>query len=207
MKTKPSCLIVFFLVVIFSNPAFSQDYVDLLKISYNQGQNVPFDGDTSTARINEVAADLTIPIPVNENFVIITGVLYEGISVKAVQDRQPFDIYGIALKAGAKINHNDTWSGTYVLLPKASGDLDEFNAKDFQMGGIVVISKKVNENKKWKFGAYANSELFGPLVVPILGMYYQKNNFEANLTLPITADINWQLKSWFKTGIFFRGIR
>jgi hypothetical protein len=63
------------------------------------------------------------------------------------------------------------------------------------------------ENKSYKLGIYYNSELFGPFIVPLLGVYYLSPNkkFETNLTLPFLADINYKLHQRLNIGVNFNG--
>ena len=55
---------------------------------------------------------------------------------------------------------------------------------------------------------YANTEKYGLIIVPILGLYYKSanKNFEANLNLPIIGDINYEIgkKTW--VGMRFDGL-
>tara|TARA_R110000868_G_scaffold4211_2_gene26411 strand:+ start:9668 stop:9925 length:258 start_codon:yes stop_codon:yes gene_type:complete len=52
-----------------------------------------------------------------------------------------------------------------------------------------------NVELKYKYGVYANTEKYGMIVVPILGLYYLSSNqkFEMNASLPIMADANYKL--------------
>jgi hypothetical protein len=114
-----------------------------------------------------------------------------------------------ALKAGFTWKHSDKWTGTYVFLPKVASDFKQPLArKDFQFGGIALLRYNHTSNLKYRFGIYGNTELFGPWVVPILGLYYlsPSKKFEANVTLPLTADMNYRLSPLFHVGANFFGL-
>lgn len=68
--------------------------------------------------------------------------------------------------------------------------------------------KKKREHLKFRYGMYANNEKYGMIVVPVFGLYYLSPNqkFEANLNLPIIADINYKInkKAWL--GMKFDGL-
>lgn len=52
--------------------AFSQNYVDLLKVSASTTQNNTFDSIDVKTRINNLLVDLTVPIKINEGFSVLT---------------------------------------------------------------------------------------------------------------------------------------
>ena len=67
---------------------------------------------------------------------------------------------------------------------------------------------KKSENFKYHLGVYANNDLHGPMITPLLGFYYKSPNdkFEANFTLPIWADVNYGLANWLNIGVNFTAI-
>jgi hypothetical protein len=94
---------------------------------------------------------------------------------------------------GINIKYSEKLSATYLLLPKLSSDFKSIGSKDFQIGAVAIFKYKKTENLNFQGGLYYNSELFGPFFVPILGVYYLSPNkkFEANIKIPISADINY----------------
>ena len=60
---------------------------------------------------------------------------------------------------------------------------------------LSLFTKKKRAELKFKYGVFVNNEKFGLAVIPIFGLYYlsPSKKFEANLTLPIVADINYKL--------------
>ena len=61
---------------------------------------------------------------------------------------------------------------------------------------------KKKENLNYRMGLYCNSELFGPLLVPMLGLYYLSpdKKFETTIMMPLQADINYKLSSFVNVG-------
>jgi len=65
-----------------------------------------------------------------------------------------------------------------------------------------------NHDLKYRYGLYANTEKYGVIVVPIFGLYYVSSNkkFEADLNLPIIADINYRIRNKLWLGMQFDGL-
>ncbi len=186
---------------------FTQNYVDLAKISYAVSPFNEYKDDSLNilppTQIIEFSTDLTVPIILKNNNVIISGLIYEQINLRTENSDQL--IYTINPKIGIKLKNSEKFSSTYIALPKLSSDLENIDKKHFQIGAIALYELTKNTNFKYKFGMYYNSELFGPFFVPLLGFYYLSNNkkFEANFTLPVSAQMNYKLNKWLSSGISF----
>lgn len=87
---------------------------------------------------------------------------------------------------------NATWSSTFIAYSRLASDKLSFTRDNFQLGLLSLFTKTKRDNLKFRYGVYVNTEEFGLVVVPIFGLYYLSNNtkFEANLNMPIIADIN-----------------
>jgi hypothetical protein len=72
---------------------------------------------------------------------------------------------------------------------------------------LLYSNIKKRDNLNFKTGLYYNSELFGPLFVPMLGLYYQSPNkkLEVNIMLPLQADVNYQVLPFMNVGCNFNG--
>jgi hypothetical protein len=196
-------LFTLFIVVNFS---YGQQYVDLVKIDYDLGLSQAFTDSAKNAQFSELAVDAIVPIVLNKKVAILTGALLEKTDFSVSPTSPDVSVYGLMLKAGVNIKHNDKWSGTYLLLPKLSSDLKKISQKDFQFGGIAFIKYAPKPTFNYRFGFYANSDLFGPMLVPIVGIYLLKNRWEINCSLPINADVSYQLIPNLKLGARFQGI-
>ncbi len=196
-------LIIFFL----RSTLLAQNYIDLSKVDY--AFSSPSSYDTSSAKVNlrEMNADLTLPIVVNSHSTFLTGLSYEYTKGSFNPFRKKESVTGLTLKLGANIQHNERWAGTYMLLPKISSDLKKINVEDFQIGGVVLMKYTKSDHLNYKFGLYANSELFGPFLVPIFGFYYlnPSQKFEAKVLLPLAIDLNYSFTQKSKVGLNFKG--
>lgn len=189
--------------------ANAQNYVDLLKISYS---STPFNSYDSLkgikTQLQEFSTDITLPVVLDSTKTLLTGILFEQINL-VNQPSSQSSYYTINPKIGLNITHSEKVTGTYVFLPKIASDLQkEINQNHFQFGGIALYNIKKSSNFKYRFGAYFSQELFGPFVVPLIGFYYQSKNkkLEANFTLPVSADLNYEVAKNLKTGLAFNAI-
>jgi len=202
---KSASLIIIFLLITLR--IFSQSYVDILKVTGSTTPYNTFDSSSSTTQINEVNADLTVPIKVSAKLSIITGVIYENINTKLFAEDNIKHFGSTTLKVGANKQFGEKWSGTMVLLPKIASDYKTLQNEDFQFGAIGIMKYKKHDNMNYKFGLYYNSELFGPFFVPMAGLYYLSPNkkFETNLMLPLQADANYKVFPFMNVGVNFNG--
>ncbi len=187
--------------------AFSQNYVDLLKVSASTTQNNTFDSSDVKTRINNLLADFTVPVKINEDFSVLTVVIYKDMQTKLFADGIVKNFGSTTIKLGFNKQLTEKWSTTVIALPKIASDYNSFTNKDFQVGGIDLFKYKKRDNLNFKTGLYYNSKLFGPLFVPMLGMYYQNPNkkLEANVMLPLQADVNYQILPFMNMRFNFNG--
>lgn len=201
---KTFLLRVFFL---FSVAASSQNYVDILKLHANTTNLNAFDSSLCKTRVNELVADLTLPVKLGEKTSLLTGAVYEGFQARLFSDGPVKSFGSFTTKVGINQKFGERWSGTFVALPKISSDFVSLGNKDFQLGGITIIKYKMHESLHYKFGLYYNNELFGPFFVPMAGLYYLSpaKEVEANLMLPLQADVSYTPLPMMSLGCNFNG--
>jgi len=187
--------------------ASAQDYVELAKVYYNNSALNYFENSDSSTRVKELGVDITLPIVINTSDAFLTGLIYDRTQVKLFESEPEETISILGLRAGLSKKHSDKWSGTYLLIPKLASDFESITWKDFQLGVIVLMKYTKRENLNYKLGAYYSSEFFGPMFVPLFGLYYLSPNkkFESNLTLPFMVDANFKLHDRVHVGINFFG--
>lgn len=187
--------------------SFAQQYIDLAKFSYATSSQNSFDTGTKKTRLNEMNGDLTLPIVLNDKATFLTGITYESINASFNPNRARETLIGLTLKLGGNITHNEKLSATYMFLPKISSDFKEISGRDFQFGGVILMKYEKSKNFNYKFGAYSNSELFGPFLVPLFGLYYltPSEKLELKLLLPLAGNLNYALTKNTSIGINFKG--
>ncbi len=198
-------IFIFFFLLIAK--LHSQNYVDILKVSGSTTPYNSFDTSSSKTKLDQLDADLTVPIKLNAKTTFLTGFIYEGIQTKLFADEGIKNFGSTAVKIGFNKQFSEKWSGTFMALPKIASDYKNFGSEDFQMGGAVIMKMKKHERLNYKFGLYYNSELFGPFFVPMAGLYYlsPNENFETNIMFPLQADANYKLHSFINVGVNFNG--
>lgn len=198
---------LFFLLFVQGLSIHAQDYIDLARIQYSNTPQNSFDTTDLSSNIQEFGVDVTLPLEIGDKKYFVTGLSFDQLNVKI----SPFNltatqVYTSAIKLGLSMEHNEKWSGTYMLLPRLAGTYSQLSSNDFQLGALALLKLKKSDQFLYRFGMYYNSELFGPFFVPVLGLWYRSPNkkFEANFSLPIWADMNYTWKPWFTTGINFQ---
>ncbi|MEZ4859470.1 MAG: DUF6268 family outer membrane beta-barrel protein [Flavobacteriaceae bacterium] len=198
---------VFFIVVILPFFGFSQNYVDLLKIGYGHTFDNRFEGTEFSTDVLVIETDLTLPIPINEKYVFVSGISFTKNRLQLFPDAPFQNLYGTTLKIGMLTQYSEKWSSTLVVLPKVSSDYEQISTKDFYLGGFALFKYQKKENLIYRFGAYGSQEAFGFFTTPIVGFYYQSLNkkFVMDVSFPISTDINYTFKT-ITLGVDYYGI-
>lgn len=188
---------------------FAQKYLDLAKFTYaNTPQNNFEDGPGSTS-IQEWQLRLQMPVPLNEQFVLLTG--FTGISNRLQLDPASpgaLNLYAFSTEIGLIQRFSTTWSATYMVIPKFASDFDESFSRGFQLAFLGLLTRTKSENLNYSFGLYTNTEEYGLQIVPLLGAYYlsKNNRLEINMLLPVLADIQYGLGEKTRLGMNFDGL-
>ncbi len=202
-----SIILLTFTLLILSYHSTAQEYIDLFKSDYAISPSNAFDSTNDKTDLHEVNGDFTLPVELNDRFAFLTGLTYEKLSASFSPNEREESLTSLTLKIGGNVKHNSKWSGTYMILPKISSDLKRMSNRDLQIGGVVLMKCERSSQLNYKFGVYANSELFGAFIVPILGFYYQdpSEKFEAKVLLPLSVDLNYSMTNKFRFGLNFKG--
>jgi hypothetical protein len=205
-----------FLVLVLCSVCSAQDYIDLFKISYIENYNHRYENTAQSTNIESIEADLTIPFQVDEKNTIITGFLYSqnSLSLFPLEElysplqSQNTTLYSTTLKIGINRSLNEKWTGALIFLPKFSSDYKDVSVGDFFWGGFSLFKYKKNKRLSYKFGAVVIQQTYGIVAVPIFGLYYKSvdQKLELDLTLPVTADVNYKMNPTTTFGINYYGI-
>tara|TARA_A100000164_G_scaffold57892_1_gene46546 strand:+ start:3049 stop:3894 length:846 start_codon:yes stop_codon:yes gene_type:complete len=142
---------------------FSQPYTELgtLKLQkYSSDKN----------ETNEYSAAVFIPMVTKKNNYLILGAGYNKLSLKNSLNKPLISNLGaLSIQLGGLINLNNDWSLTGMMIQKISSDFEDLSKKDYQIGAIGFLTKKLNKHVKYKLGLFYNQEFWGPQIFPILG--------------------------------------
>lgn len=198
------CLMLGIILFCF-NKGYCQNYIDIFRLDYSSNNAIQYKLGGGKSNLREFLADLAIPIKISTKANLIGGLVVENIDVSPFAFQNEISVYTVGLKIGINRTYNEKWSATYMLLPKASSELNSINTRDFQIGCAVLAKCSINKNFNYKIGIFYNSDLFGAFVTPLLGVYFQKNKYEVNLLLPRMGDVNYSINPNLKLGLRFNG--
>ncbi len=187
----------------------AQNYIDIARFSYANTPLNSFENISEQTKVEEFGLQLTFPIVLSEKTVILTGLSADRSRLKLDPDFSGHtSLNKIRLQFGLNQVHSEKWTGTYILLPSVASDFESISKEDFQIGLLTLFTFTKKENLKYKIGFYTNTEKYGPLFVPLFGLYYMSPNkkFESTLLLPGQADFNYQLAKKTALGINFDGM-
>jgi len=186
----------------------AQNYLDIVNISYTNTSSNEFENSNAQTHVEERALKLTFPIVMNEKTALLTGFYGNKTSLKLDANSPVTDLNVLSLNLGVNQVFNTKWSGTFMLIPRIASDKIGFDAKDLQLGALALFTNTKRKSLKYKYGIYANTENYGLILVPIIGLYYlsESEKFEVNLNLPITADIKYKLFKKGALGMQFEGL-
>lgn len=197
-------LFLFLISPLLSN---SQQYVDLLNISYSKSGDTNFTNSSKSTSISIFDSKITLPIVLNEKTALITGFDFNIKKLQLFPDSNFSNLYYTRLKLGFATDHSDKWIGTYVLLPILSSDYKNISSDDIYLGGIAVWTYKKRKNFNYKFGLYTGNEAFGFYITPLVGIYYISPNsgFEISALIPGLFDVNFGVSNKTRLGIDYKG--
>jgi len=202
------CILSFLLGLVLIT-ANAQNYIDIGRFSYANTPLNNFENTSEQTKVEEFGLQLIFPFVLNEKTVILTGLSANKSRLKLDPDfTDHTSLNKITLQLGLSQVYSEKWTGTFALLPSIASDFDVISKEDFQLGLLSLFTYSKNENLKYKIGFYSNSEKYGPLFAPLLGLYYISPNkkFESTLLLPAQADFNYQLAKKAALGINFDGM-
>lgn len=206
LKVVGSC--GFFLVSCISFQGFSQNYFDVANISYTNTPQNDFESTHAQTQVEEFTIDLNVPVPITEKTILITGVFANKTNLN-LDPYLPSDaLYVLRFNVGINQTFSDKWTATFIALPKIAADEIKLTKENFQLGFLSLFTHKKHDKLKYKYGLYVNTEKYGLMVVPILGLYYLGPNdkFEADLNLPYLVDINYKMNTTMWLGMKFDGL-
>ncbi len=186
----------------------AQNYFEIAKVSYTNTPQNDFEISDAQTTVEELAMELNFPIVINEKTVLLTGLYAYKTKVKLDANVPNSNLNVLGFNVGVNTTFNDNWSATFMVFPKIASDELKITGKNMQLALLSLFTNKKRENLKYKYGIYANTENYGLIIVPIIGLYYVSANqkIEANLNLPIIADLNYKIDKKMWLGMKFDGL-
>jgi hypothetical protein len=196
---------LFAILIIISLKGFTQPYVDPIHIRYTYGFQSQSKAGTPFSHLY-IGPDF--PTQLKKNFIFVVSPVYENWNIDSSSNKSFLPTVSSVVLALSAVIPLDTarWSLTISAIPRINSENLNLN-NSFQMGGVLLAVYKKNNNLKYKFGVYANSEFFGPFIIPLAGIDWHidsRNNLFG--VLPGKLTFEHKLNNHFYTGSTFRAI-
>lgn len=199
----------------FALPSAAQDHFDAANVYYRTG---PYADAIDIENIQRTISNFTANVKYakqnsDSSAAFIAGLEFNRLDLKFkgfYPNNETFeynyDVFSVGLQLGYKRTWNDKWETLFMAIPRLNSDFDSITSQHFQAGGLVLATKHKNDRFAWKFGTYYNSEFFGPFIIPLLGWSWKINSkWQFDLLLPVTANLIYQPRKNYRTGIMFDG--
>ncbi len=188
---------------------FSQNWVDLVNVYWRASPNNTVENLTENHDLSAISVDLKLPIVLNDSNIIIVGLgqtLNQLSSLKTSAELNEMKFNSAMIQLGWEHKWNQTSKILLMSMTRLNSDYRNISLSHFQQGGLLLGTTKKNANFDWKYGAYYNSEFFGPMIVPIIGFNWKiSSEWRLKLAAPVNAEISYSLDK-FRTGIKYEGI-
>lgn len=187
---------------------FSQNYFDVVNLTYTNTPPNGFEISNKQTTVEEIALELNFPILIDDKTILLTGLFANKTKMLLDANIPNSNLQVLGLNFGINKTFNNRWSTTLMAFAKIASDKIAFTNDNLQFAFLSLFTNKKTADLKYRYGVYANTEKYGVIIVPVLGLYYVSKNkkFEADLNLPIIAEINYNLNSKVWAGMRFEGL-
>ena len=199
-----------FILLAFGTFCSAQDYIDIGKFYVSTTPQNSFNQENAgSTTVHEFGLQIDFPIVIDSLNTLLVGGYGYRTDVRLDPSIPDFSqLYIVGAKIGWNQVYSKKWSATYLLFPKMATDFSSGFRRGFQFGALALFKKTKTKKLAYSYGLFYNSEEFGPLIVPILGIYYKSpnNRLDLNILLPLLADLNYTLGKRTNIGGNFDGI-
>ena len=207
MRATRTIILVFCLSLTVLNLT-AQPFFDMLNI-YGQWSGPTIDNakDSTTFESKFFSADLSVPLRFKKDILLINP-SYSNLSAKP-EFSKTIDMQSLLLSLiYVKQWKNEKAKTSFVLISRANNDPAlKIQNNSAQLGGAILQTYIRSEKLKYKFGAYYNSEFFGPFILPLAGIDWNVSD-RLNIfgVLPGSMNLEYILSKRIHAGIAFRSI-
>jgi len=201
-KNISATVILLFSQVLFHSISCAQPYFDIANIYYQQspGKSL-FHSDENHLKTQLISVNLRAAFKIRNDRIVINPFCdYYRLQFPGNSTRE---LYGIGMGLTYfRQWKNEKWATAFSIIPRMSSEMKKVNENDYQVGGALLNIYKKNENLSCKFGAYYNSEFFGPYFMPLLGIDWKvSDRLTIFALLPSRVNLEYRLNKRFYTGI------
>lgn len=185
---------LFIIILISSEQAYSQDIVDL---SYYY---IP----VKNGEINAVEASIKLPIDMKGEYKYVSGIDYQQINISDTPLFFTNNLYKLKLPFSLIKDYGEGQQLIAVASGALSSDLKEFTINDVIISGLVAYRKKWNDYTSISYGLAYSKQFFGNQLAPIIGFDYRKNRWQLKGKFPITGNAIFDVGEKSRIGIGWR---
>ncbi|MEX1002892.1 MAG: DUF6268 family outer membrane beta-barrel protein [Crocinitomicaceae bacterium] len=205
MKVTLNCLLIFCI-----GTASAQNWVDLGNIYWRTSPHNSIEGSTDKRNFNMFAADVKLPVVLNDQSVLIFGLGYQHNQFTAVDEASTLtqlDFSSAELQIGMEHKWNDRFKTLFMMIPRMNTDYTQVDIHHFQLAGAVLNTYKRNDQFEWKYGLYYSPEFFAPMFVPLFGFDWKINEkWQFKMMIPVNFELAYRPKDWMRCGLRFDGV-
>ncbi len=204
---------IFCVVFLLGTTVRAQDAIDLITLSGRSGFPSDFTDNTSeTASESGALVNLKIPVVLNKKSIWYSDFTYTYYGVDyslelPSGETQPIRLHGFVCQTGLVQKLSGVNSLQILVVPRYMSDMINPGSESWQLGAVGLYEHRFGDNLKMRFGALYNSEIAGPLFVPLVGIDW---NISARWSLtglfPIYGKLNYKINDKFTTGLSHFGL-
>lgn len=186
--------------------AFAQSYLDIANCTHHESATGIHDSAGNDQHLYEVGLSVKAPLKQENGEVVLLG--FSGsIGMLPLENGTMLNIGSACMQLGLIRKHSEHSSMQAVLLPRFNSGLKKFSKGAFQLGGIVLFTRKKTGKLKLKYGMYYNRECFGNFLVPMLGLDWRPSSkLQVYGVLPMNATAAYKVCPVISAGVNFTGI-
>jgi hypothetical protein len=162
--------------------------------------------DGQPKKFNHVRAQANLPIiSKKDSSYFLFNPMWDQRWVQQTEASREYAVQGLITWFSYGRNFGKNWTVQVSAIPRWTGEASLQFSEGFQMGGAVLVTRKIRPGLKYQFGAYYNKELFGHFFLPLLGIDWKIND-QMNLfgVLPGYLTYEHRLGKKFSWGANFR---
>jgi hypothetical protein len=194
---------LFFALLLTAASARSQPYIDVINVRYTKSPDLYlFTPSSSATDLTYINVSTTLPLVFKNKDAVIFSPYFETWKVKLRSENRNY--YGLVFPVSYLKKINEKWSVLATAIIRWN-DSAVYNSMRSQLGGAVILSRRLKNNLALKAGLYMNNEFFGLFVMPLFGIDWQMSSRDYLFgVLPGNLTYQHECSELVKYGITFR---
>lgn len=155
--------------------------------------------------IKKLTYSLAFPIKLANENIVLTGITFEKLRLKSTLKNERRDLYGGTLQLGyLHYFKNKKFKILLMAFQRVNADIFYISKKNYQAGGVLLLSYKKRNNFSYKVGLYYNLEFFGNFFMPLVGLDWKiSNRLQINGVLPAFLNLEYKINKKLYFGLSY----